>query len=90
MLTGDYQSDVHRIIKIFQVTGLNAEGKYSMEPSPAKKTDYLKFCTWQDILMALSACPGGDLSAWGLCEGGAGEDGEKSVFFWQEGRCPNG
>ncbi|KAG9670441.1 hypothetical protein KCU99_g6178, partial [Aureobasidium melanogenum] len=73
--------DVHDVINIFQVTGLNAEGKYFMEPSPAKKTDYLEFFAEQDVLMALSACPGGDLSAWGWGEGGAGEEGEKKSML---------
>lgn len=48
-----------------------------MEPSPATKNDYLEFFAEQPLLMALSACPGGDLSAWGWGEGGAGEEGEK-------------
>lgn len=52
-----------------------------MEPSPAKKTDYLEFFAEQDVLMALSACPGGDLSAWGWGEGGAGEEGEKKSML---------
>ncbi|KAF1347564.1 hypothetical protein BDV97DRAFT_383760 [Delphinella strobiligena] len=69
--------DVHDVINIFQVTGLNADGKYFMEPSPATKNDYLEFFAEQPLLMALSACPGGDLSAWGWGEGGAGEEGEK-------------
>jgi uncharacterized protein YcgI (DUF1989 family) len=69
------------VINIFQVTGLTPEGKYFMEPSPAKKTDYLEFFAEQDVLMALSACPGGDLSAWGWGEGGAGEEGEKKSML---------
>jgi uncharacterized protein YcgI (DUF1989 family) len=72
---------VHDVINIFQVTGLTPEGKYFMEPSPAKKTDYLEFFAEQDVLMALSACPGGDLSAWGWGEGGAGEEGEKKSML---------
>lgn len=69
--------DVHDVINIFQVTGLNEEGKYFMEPSPAKKDDYIEFFAEQPLLMALSTCPGGDLSAWGWGEGGANEEGEK-------------
>ncbi|KAK4988147.1 hypothetical protein LTR66_007399 [Elasticomyces elasticus] len=65
--------DVHDVINIFQVTGLNQDGKYFMEPSPAKKGDYLEFFAEQPLLMALSTCPGGDLSAWGWGEGGSGE-----------------
>ncbi|KAL1304323.1 hypothetical protein AAFC00_000725 [Neodothiora populina] len=69
--------DVHDVINIFQVTGLNEEGKYFMEPSPAKKDDYLEMFAEQPLLMALSTCPGGDLSLWGWGEGGSGEDGPK-------------
>lgn len=65
------------MINIFQVTGLDAQGKYFMEASPAKKGDYLEMFAEQPLLMALSTCPGGDLSAWGWGEGGAGEEGEK-------------
>lgn len=73
--------DVHDVINIFQVTGLNADGKYFMEPSPAKKGDYLEMFAEQPLLMALSTCPGGDLSAWGWGEGGAGEEGEKKSML---------
>ena len=68
--------DVHDVINVFQVTGLNEDGKYFMEASPAKEGDYIEFFTEQPVLMALSTCPGGDLSAWGWGEGGGGEDGE--------------
>lgn len=72
---------MHDVINIFQVTGLNADGKYFMEPSPAKKGDYLEFFAEQPLLMALSTCPGGDLSTWGWGEGGAGEEGEKKSML---------
>jgi len=73
--------DVHDVINVFQVTGLNAEGKYFMEPSPAKQGDFIEFFAEQDVLMALSACPGGDLSTWGWGEGGGGEEGEKKSML---------
>lgn len=69
------------MINIFQVTGLNADGRYFMEPSPAKKGDYLEMFAEQPLLMALSTCPGGDLSAWGWGEGGGGEEGEKKSML---------
>jgi uncharacterized protein YcgI (DUF1989 family) len=69
--------DVHDVINVFQVTGLNGDGKYFMEASPAKQGDFIEFFTEQDVLMALSTCPGGDLSTWGWGEGGGGEEGEK-------------
>lgn len=57
--------DVHDVINIFQVTGLDDQGRYFMETSPATSDDYLEIFAEQDLLCALSACPGGDLSQWG-------------------------
>lgn len=59
--------DVHDVLNIFQVTGLNHESKYFMKASPAKAGDYLEFFAEIDLLCALSTCPGGDLSLemWG-------------------------
>lgn len=57
--------DVHDVLNVFQVTGLDAEGRYFMEASPATKDSFIDFFAEQDLLCALSTCPGGDLSAWG-------------------------
>jgi uncharacterized protein YcgI (DUF1989 family) len=59
--------DVHDVLNVFQVTGLNTDDKYFMRASPAKPGDYLEFFAEIDLLCALSACPGGDLSVplWG-------------------------
>ncbi|PSN74284.1 hypothetical protein BS50DRAFT_670709 [Corynespora cassiicola Philippines] len=57
--------DVHDVLNVFQVTGLDEQGRYFMEASPAKPTSYIDFFAEQDLLCALSTCPGGDLSAWG-------------------------
>ncbi|RMJ29127.1 Meiotic chromosome segregation protein [Aspergillus sp. HF37] len=57
--------DVHDVLNVFQVTGLDEEGKYFMETSPAKAGDYFEFFAEVDVLCALSTCPGGDLSNWG-------------------------
>ena len=73
--------DVHDVINIFQVTGLDKDGKYFMEACPAKKDDYIEFFAEQPLLMALSTCPGGDLSTWGWGEGGEGEDGAKKTML---------
>ncbi|KAK5006225.1 hypothetical protein BJ546DRAFT_428082 [Cryomyces antarcticus] len=73
--------DVHDVINVFQVTGLDGHGKYFMEPSPAKVGDYIEFFAEQPLLMALSTCPGGDLSAWGWGEGGAGEGDDKKSML---------
>lgn len=66
------EMDVHDVINVFQVTGLNEKGQYFMETSPAKKGDQLEFFAEMDVLCALSACPGGDLSLWGW--GGASDE----------------
>ncbi|KAH9887854.1 hypothetical protein F4778DRAFT_756444 [Xylariomycetidae sp. FL2044] len=58
--------DVHDVINIFQVTGLDEYGRYFMNPCPARAGDYIEFLAEQDVLMALSTCPGGDLSQWGF------------------------
>jgi uncharacterized protein YcgI (DUF1989 family) len=63
--------DVHDVLNVFQVTGLNEEGQYYMSPSPATEESYIEFFAEQDLLCALSTCPGGDLSAWGWAEGEA-------------------
>lgn len=57
--------DVHDVLNVFQVTGLDEQGRYFMETCPAKKGEYFEFFAEVDVLCALSTCPGGDLSAWG-------------------------
>ncbi|KAI8932587.1 hypothetical protein NX059_010091 [Plenodomus lindquistii] len=57
--------DVHDVLNVFQVTGLDSQGRYFMEASPATESSFLTFFAEQDLLCALSTCPGGDLSAWG-------------------------
>ncbi|RBR12889.1 uncharacterized protein FIESC28_08380 [Fusarium coffeatum] len=72
---GLIEQDVHDVINIFQVTGLDEEGRYFMNPCPAEKGDHIEFLAEQDLLMALSTCPGGDLSLWGF-----GEDSEEEMI----------
>ena len=59
--------DVHDVLNVFQVTGLNSDDKYFMRACPAKPGDHLEFFAEIDLLCAISACPGGDLSVplWG-------------------------
>ncbi|KAE8555987.1 hypothetical protein EYB25_000686 [Talaromyces marneffei] len=63
------ESDVHDVINLFQVTGLDSKGRYFMQPCPAQKNDFIEFFAEQNLLMALSTCPGGDLSQWGFGKG---------------------
>ncbi len=59
--------DVHDVLNVFQCTGLNDQDQYFMKTCPAKVGDYFEMFAEQDLLMALSTCPGGDLSVpmWG-------------------------
>ncbi|KAN0117583.1 protein of unknown function (DUF1989) domain containing protein [Hyaloscypha variabilis] len=65
------EADVHDVLNVFQVTGLNRDGKYFMEPSPSKPGDYFTFFAETDLLCAMSTCPGGDLSVYGWGEDSA-------------------
>lgn len=55
--------DVHDVLNVFQCTGLNDNDEYFMKTCPARPGDYFEFFAEQDLLAALSTCPGGDLSA---------------------------
>ena len=65
--------DVHDVLNVFQVTGLNEDDQYFMRPCPAVKGDYFEFFAEIDVLCALSACPGGDLSQWGWARNKGGD-----------------
>lgn len=54
--------DVHDVLNVFQMIGLNERDQYFMEASPASKDDYFEIFAEQNLLIAISACPGGDLS----------------------------
>ncbi len=71
---GIAESAVHDVLNLFQVTALDAQGRYCMEPSPATTEDHVEFFAEQDVLVALSTCPGGDLSRWGF-----GPEGERAM-----------
>ncbi|KAF2231431.1 hypothetical protein EV356DRAFT_452008 [Viridothelium virens] len=67
------ERDVHDVLNVFQVTGLDEQGRYFMEASPARKGDFIEFFAEMDLLCALSTCPGGDLSKWAWGEGEGGD-----------------
>jgi len=48
------EDDVHDVLNLFQVTGLDDKGRYFMSPCPAEKGDSIEFLAEQDVLMALS------------------------------------
>jgi uncharacterized protein YcgI (DUF1989 family) len=51
---GLVEHDVHDVVNLFQVTGLDEQGRYFMNPCPASSGDYIEFLVEQDVLMALS------------------------------------
>jgi uncharacterized protein YcgI (DUF1989 family) len=53
------ESDIHDVINLFQVTGLDKKGRYYMSPCPARKADYIAFLAEQDILMTFKYLPRG-------------------------------
>ncbi|GAB3181223.1 DUF1989 domain-containing protein [Nesterenkonia halophila] len=59
--------DVHDVLNVFQMAGLNHRHEYFMDSCPARPDDFVEIFAEVDLLMALSTCPGGDLSVhmWG-------------------------
>ena len=65
--------DVHDVLNVFQLTGLNKDDQYFMGPCPADRGDFFEFFAEIDVLCALSTCPGGDLSKWGWAKNVGGD-----------------
>ncbi|GGE52032.1 hypothetical protein GCM10011517_19710 [Actibacterium pelagium] len=54
---------VHDVLNVFMCTGFTRDtGQYFMKASPVRPGDYLEFYAEIDLIMGLSACPGGDCS----------------------------
>ncbi|XP_050082739.1 uncharacterized protein LOC126569587 [Anopheles aquasalis] len=57
------EHDVHDTWNIFMCTGFTRDTQqYFCKPSPARKGDYIEFLADMNLLVALSACPQGDVS----------------------------
>ena len=55
---------VHDVLNVFMCTGFDRNtGQYFMKASPVRPGDYIEFFAEIDLLVGLSACPGGDCSA---------------------------
>jgi uncharacterized protein YcgI (DUF1989 family) len=55
---------VHDVLNVFMCTGFTLDThQYFMKASPVRPDDYLEFFAEIDLLVGLSACPGGDCSA---------------------------
>ena len=54
---------VHDVLNVFMCTGFTRDtGQYFMKASPVRPGDYIEFFAEIDLLVGLSACPGGDCS----------------------------
>lgn len=52
---------VHDVLNVFMCTGFTADThQYFMKASPVRAGDYLEFMAEIDLIVGLSACPGGD------------------------------
>jgi len=51
--------DLHDNINLFQKTHFNSDGSHPVEPSDAKKGNYVEFYAEIDVLVAASICPHG-------------------------------
>ena len=55
---------VHDVLNVFMCTGFSREtGRYIMKASPVRPGDRLTLRAEEDVVAALSACPGGDCAA---------------------------
>ena len=57
------EAHVHDVLNVFMCTGFARDtGQYFMKASPVRPGDYLEFYAEIDLIVGLSACPGGDCS----------------------------
>ncbi|WP_300067180.1 DUF1989 domain-containing protein [uncultured Ruegeria sp.] len=55
---------VHDVLNVFMCTGFTRDtGQYFMKASPVRPGDYLEFHAEIDLVVGISACPGGDCSS---------------------------
>jgi uncharacterized protein YcgI (DUF1989 family) len=55
---------VHDVLNVFMCTGFTRDtGQYFMKESPVKPGDYLEFFAEIDLIVGLSACPGGNCAS---------------------------
>ena len=58
------EQNVHDVLNVFMCTGFTRDtGQNIMKASPVRPGDYLEFFAEIDLLVGLSACPGGDCSS---------------------------
>lgn len=55
------EAHVHDVLNVFMCTGFTRDtGQYFMKASPVRPGDYIEFFAEIDLIVGLSACPGGD------------------------------
>lgn len=60
----DAELYVHDVMNVFMCTGFTLDThQYFMKASPVRPGDFIEFVAEIDLLVGLSACPGGDCSA---------------------------
>lgn len=60
----DAEPLVHDVLNVFMCTGFTADThQYFMKASPVRAGDYIEFFAEIDLIVGLSACPGGDCGA---------------------------
>ena len=61
---GEAELLVHDVCNVFMCTGFSRDtGQYFMKASPVRPGDHIAFLAEIDLVVGLSACPGGDCSA---------------------------
>ena len=59
----DAEPLVHDVLNVFMCTGFMRDtGQYFMKASPVRPGDHLDFLAEMDLVVGISACPGGDCS----------------------------
>ncbi|WP_413719399.1 urea carboxylase-associated family protein [Silicimonas sp. MF1-12-2] len=58
------EGHVHDVMNVFMCTGFTRDtGQYFMKASPVRPGDFIEFFAEIDLIVGLSACPGGDCSS---------------------------
>src|SRR6266850_1197829 len=64
LLLEEAEVHVHDVMNVFMCTGYTRDThQYFMKASPVRPGDFIEFFAEIDLLVALSACPGGDCGA---------------------------
>ena len=81
------ESHVHDVVNLFMCTGYQrGTNQYFMKASPARRGDFVELFAEIDLLVALSACPGGDCGAGHSSDQAACHPLGVEIFRPQEGR----